>query len=269
MLGTASVVPVATEGFSPGDPAASISHMQSVAEMATSAISTWETGPAHPSLDGGVVDIWLADLPNVDEDLLACLSEDEVKRARGIVDPRKGARWARSRAVLKDLLGRYTELDASRLNMCTEPSGKLRLARPRPSCERPAPCLQFNLSHSGALALCAFSRDSSVGIDVERFGRRIDHVAIARRVLGVNASLMLRGLSPVDREREFLRLWVRWEAALKRDASTRVSSARLRVPPLSRTPPGWVSELEPRAGWHAAVAAASRPDRVRFWTWKR
>ena len=44
-----------------------------------------------------------------------------------------------------------------------------------------APHLQFNLSHSGAVALCAFSTRGSVGVDVEKIRPR--NPALPRRVL--------------------------------------------------------------------------------------
>jgi 4'-phosphopantetheinyl transferase len=77
------------------------------------------------------------------------------------------------------------------------------------------PRLAFNMSHSGELALYAFSAAGAVGVDVETSRRAIDEVAIAARTLGAADAERLQSLPPSARRREFLRLWTRYEAELK------------------------------------------------------
>lgn len=70
------------------------------------------------------------------------------------------ARWA-----LRDVLGRYLELEAAEIELHFGSRGKPMLAAPDPP-------LRFNLSHSGGLALVAISQEREVGVDVERLRER-------------------------------------------------------------------------------------------------
>ena len=81
-------------------------------------------------------------------------SEDEVHIWRVDLDA-VASRWA-----LREILGRYLGLPGPELRFETNRHGKPRLANPEVE-------LEFNLSHSGSLALVAVAR-REVGIDVER-----------------------------------------------------------------------------------------------------
>lgn len=71
------------------------------------------------------------------------------------------------------------------------------------------------MSHSGELALYAFSTAGAVGVDLETARRPIDEVAIAARLFREADAQRLQSLAPRARRREFLRLWTRYEAELK------------------------------------------------------
>jgi 4'-phosphopantetheinyl transferase len=76
--------------------------------------------------------------------------------------------------------------------------------------------LAFNVSHSGDLALYAFTSGRAVGVDVELIGRRRpDVLALAERAFGQEEAARLGRIAASMREHEFLRSWVRHEAALK------------------------------------------------------
>src|SRR5947209_10869618 len=74
---------------------------------------TWRPGPRHPRLAERVVHVWRADLTLASDELLDVLSTDEHARAERILSRRTAALWARSRGVLRSLLGRYLESDPS------------------------------------------------------------------------------------------------------------------------------------------------------------
>jgi 4'-phosphopantetheinyl transferase len=152
------------------------------------------------------------------------LSEAERERRRQIVSERDRRLWGRSRGVLRVLLARYLDAAPQQVPLALDANGKPCLGRAHGDrrAAGPAESLHFNLSHSGELALYAFSSSWPVGVDVE-LGRRVaedgarrDHVALARRVFGEREGRRLQALPPASREREFLRLWTRYEAALKR-----------------------------------------------------
>ncbi len=167
----------------------------------------WAAGPARPALGEETVHVWRADLERVDDRLLRSLSEQERARAAAFPRPGAGKLWAHSRALLRDLLGRYLGAAPPALGLEPDKTGRLTLAGPQP--------ISFNLSHSGPLALYAFASRAPVGVDVEVGARPVNERALARRLMGSAGETRLSGLTPEERRRELLREWVRREALLK------------------------------------------------------
>jgi 4'-phosphopantetheinyl transferase len=130
----------------------------------------------------------------------------EVWRA----DLRRGAAGGGARELLRGLLGSYLQRDPAELRFVLGPHGKPLLTG--------FAGVGFNLSHSGSLALFAFTAGELVGVDVEVLARRgapRDVLPVAARVFGGEVARGLEALEPHARQREFLRLWVRHEAVLK------------------------------------------------------
>lgn len=214
----------------------------------------WQPGPVRPHLAAGAVDVWCADA-DAAADPRALLSADERARANRFLRAEHGARWAAARAVLRALLGAYLGVDPRGLHFETGAHGKPQLAG--------GGRLRFNLSHSADLVLVAIADDREVGIDVELPRRAVDHVAIARRVLGdAEAGRLAAIADPRERERAFLRGWVRWEAVLK----CRGVGIGGEQDPLSGPNP-WVHELEIAPPAAAALAVEHGPCSVRCWRW--
>jgi phosphopantetheinyl transferase len=113
------------------------------------------------------------------------------------------------------------------------------------------------MSHSGPVALYAVAREAEVGVDVERPRRRLDAIAVAERAFGSASAIQLGRLEEAEREREFLRLWVRHEAQLKcRGVGLGgVESGK-------GDPACWTKEVEVGGRMAAAVAAARTPATV-------
>jgi 4'-phosphopantetheinyl transferase len=181
------------------------------------AARAWAHGPARAPLEPREVHVWRADLAVERADPLVFLSPHERERAGRILNPRKRELWMRSRALLRSLLARYLEIAPRELEFGANVRGK-------PVLVGAEPALHFSLSHSGQLALYAFASAGPVGVDVElvRGGARPRNaVAIAARAFGRDAAERLRALDANARELEFLRLWARREAELKRGAPSR------------------------------------------------
>jgi 4'-phosphopantetheinyl transferase len=174
--------------------------------MALSAKDVWAPGPSRPRLATGTVHVWRANVTKADASLADLLSADEHKRSERILDEHQRELWRRSRGLLRELLGRYLDLDPRSLRFIIGEYGKPELDRRR---------LPFNMSHSGELATYAFSDAGAVGVDVEVARRPVDEVAIAARMLGEGEAQRLKELDPTTRQREFLRAWARHEAELK------------------------------------------------------
>jgi 4'-phosphopantetheinyl transferase len=75
--------------------------------------------------------------------------------------------------------------------------------------------VNFNISHSGGIALLAFARRREVGVDVEQIRRDSDLQAIARRFFSANEQTQLARLTDDERVDAFFRCWTRKEAYIK------------------------------------------------------
>ena len=198
------------------------------------------------SLAPGAVDLWLADLDDAaGERLERLLRADERERAARILAPPTRRRWVTARGLLRRLLGEYLAADPRALELTTGAHGKPALARTQ---------LEFNLSHSGSLALYAFARANPVGVDIELADRR-NIGAIAER-LGAGAAGLV-GVSREQQQRELLRSWVRREALAK------CSGLGIRRSCAQSAPAAWVKQLELGDTAVGALAARQEPLELR------
>src|SRR4051794_3436441 len=86
----------------------------------------------------------------------SCLSTDEVVRAGRLHRLRDRELFTRGRAWLRWVLGRYLGLPPQDINFVSGEHGKPALAAPHA-------WLQFNLSHTGSLAMLSVTRADEVG----------------------------------------------------------------------------------------------------------
>ncbi len=216
--------------------------------------AVWTEPSSRPQLADNVVDVWRVDLAGTTDLVADLLSPDEQERAARFRQDVHRRRWTHARGVLRTLVGAYLGADPQTLRFAQGPYGK-------PEVE-PRSRLRFNVSHSDEVALFVFAFQRAVGIDVEIGNRPIDAETLARQVLGAEDSRRLKQLSPPDRQREFLRLWTRYEAELKcrglgigADRSGRDDE------------PVWISDLDvgPDAAAAVAVVGAGTPS-LRLWS---
>jgi 4'-phosphopantetheinyl transferase len=212
----------------------------------------WAPGPSRPRLDRGALHVWRADLAPPGNELQSLLSADEQERGERFRHSRDGQLWMCSRGVLRALLGRYLGVDPTGLRFTAGAHGK-------PALLGSQTC--FNLSHSGDLALYAFSDAGAVGVDVELPRRSIKEVALATRAFGQADAQHLSALDPADREREFLRLWTRREAELK-CAGSGIGGADS-----ARPGAAWTTELDVGPRSAGAVATRQPPASLHCWDW--
>jgi 4'-phosphopantetheinyl transferase len=207
----------------------------------------------------GVVDVWQADLARVEDRFGELLCAQEFARAARILPERKRVLWARSRGVLRALLGRYLDHDPRTLRFVLGPHGKPALLRDDTESVED---LRFNLSHSGSLALYAVTVGRAVGIDVEVPRRRVNELAVAERVLGAAQAQRLGGFDSQARARELLRAWVLHEAVVK------CRGVGLATPLESPHPVDlWTAELDVGPPAAAAVAVAGGPCELCCYLW--
>jgi 4'-phosphopantetheinyl transferase len=217
----------------------------------------WEPPPPDPLLAPGAVHVWRADLRHVPERLTELLCAEERERAEAFARERDGRLWARSRGLLRELLGRYLRIDGRSLRFAVGAHGK-------PALLEDPDLLSFNLSHSAATAVYAFSAAGPVGVDVELARHSVDVLALAARAFGRAEAVRLERMDPDRREQEFRRAWVRHEAALK-CLGTGIGAAPA-AEAGGRSP--WIAELEMGTRAAAAVALTAAPSELRCWEWR-
>jgi 4'-phosphopantetheinyl transferase len=165
-------------------------------------------------LPPGQVDIWLTSLASVGDELRLAyqplLSASERERwQRFLVE---GARLQHlvARALVRTSLSRYAEVPADAWQF--EPN---RYGRPYVSQPPAFRDLYFNLSHTDGLVVCAVSRSSDIGVDVENIQRDLDILALAPSVFAPTEVARVRQSPPDDRSDYFFSYWTLKEAYIK------------------------------------------------------
>lgn len=195
----------------------------------------------HAGLECEVVLARLDASPNELRALEACLSPDEVRRADRFFFQRHRRRYVVARARLRQLLGERLGLAPQEIALVYGANGKPRLADE---------AMRFSVSHSGEIALFAFSKAREVGVDIEAL-RPIDSAdAIAAHILSQRERRAYAAAR--DKVAAFLRFWTRKEA-LAKAIGDGLTIAPEKLDP-SRAP-GWrVHSFSPLRGFIAAVA---------------
>jgi len=163
------------------------------------------------------VHLWRVDLgdflvrePSFENSLQDILSADEKARASRFHFPRHRQFFAATRAMLRTILGNYVGSEPGSLVFDYGEKGKPRL-RQNSSGKR----IEFNVSHSGEVALLAFAQKRILGVDVEQIRDERDHEGIARRFFSEYEQEQLARLKPEERQHAFFRCWSRKEAFIK------------------------------------------------------
>jgi 4'-phosphopantetheinyl transferase len=206
--------------------------------------------------------------------LRATLSTDEQGRAARYYFLRDQQRFIVARGSLRAILSMYLPLEANRVRFRYSPHGKPELDTAVGSARDK---LQFNMTHSEELALCAISCARRVGIDVERIRSGFASSRLAEGFFAPREVAALRSLPPPDQERVFFTCWTRKEAYLKARGeglimpldAFEVSLLPEAAPALLRTPadPAEVTrwslfELDVGPGYSASLAVDGRVSRL-------
>jgi 4'-phosphopantetheinyl transferase len=140
------------------------------------------------------------------ETLFALLDSEERQRAGRFRFEVSRDAFIASHGWLRAVLGRYLNADPRSIEFTFGNRGKPALQ---------GTPLQFNLSHSGAIAACAVARSEEVGIDIEKLRPMSDLERVARRFFHPEESRKLLALREEDRAPAFFRCWTRKEAYIK------------------------------------------------------
>lgn len=140
----------------------------------------------------------------------AVLAGDEVDRARRYKFARDQRRFVAARSFLRRTLAEYLSLSPLELSFAYGAFGKPRLS-PRADHAR----VEFNLSHSGDIAILAITRGPAVGVDVEQVIQVSDLQEMARRFFSAYENAALNKIPSDARHFAFYCCWTRKEAFLK------------------------------------------------------
>ena len=147
--------------------------------------------------------------PPILERLRATLSADERARADRFVFDEHRHRFIVARAMLRDVLGRYLQVQPADVRFYYGPHG-------RPELTGVPSSLRFNLSHSRDLALLAVADRIDVGIDVEAIRADFATLEIAARFFSRHEIAALQRLDAEGAQVDaFFSCWTRKEAYIK------------------------------------------------------
>ncbi len=169
----------------------------------------WMKPEAQPVVGAGELHIWQVKLARTEGELSTLaelLSVDERERAARFHFDRDRQHFIAGRGILRSILARYLCQPAESLTFAYGSRGKPALAGGQ---------VQFNLAHSGGVAVIAVARRSAVGIDVEQ-------IRVVPRWEGVTNSFFsaaerkaISSLPSIDRLYGFFTCWTQKEAYLK------------------------------------------------------
>jgi 4'-phosphopantetheinyl transferase len=156
------------------------------------------------------VQVWGVWLSGSDASLAhyrSMLSPKELQRADRFRFEHLRHSYIRSRGSLRLLLSHYLGCPPNEIQLICRPKGKPIL--------RDSSQIDFNASHSGQMALYAFTVGCELGIDVEQLRKLDDAESIAARFFSTAEASELLSLTPEQRGPAFFRCWTRKEAYVK------------------------------------------------------
>jgi 4'-phosphopantetheinyl transferase len=164
-----------------------------VAELASDEVHIW-------GVNLEVTEFWISQLEGT-------LSVEEKERAGRFYFERDRRAFTVGRGLLRTFLGCYLGKDPTKIEFEYNRYGKPLLSA--------GDGIQFNVSHSGNIALLAFVRDRGIGVDVEYKRPEADYIKIAERVFSSEELAELASLPGGRRQEAFFNGWSRKEAYIK------------------------------------------------------
>lgn len=221
----------------------------------------WSHPPEQCPLSDDEVHVWVAALeatPNFDE-FPGVLSLDEQHKADRFYFARDKQSYVAGRGLLREILGSYTGTPPARLKFDYGKNGKPSLATGPEEGK-----VNFNLSHSGGLVLIAVAQNRELGIDLEQLRPFPEMESVAARCFSHGEQVALQHLEFPHKEENFFRYWTRKEAQLKCSGKGISEQAEFIAPHFD----GFLQELEPAAGYLAALAVRGKPFALKLWQWQ-
>jgi len=230
----------------------------------------WLPAPTDLNLLPDEIHVWRIKLNQPEpqlQNLRNTLSSDEITRAERFHFPQHQQRFIAGRGILRSILSRYLGIKPSEIQFNYQQRGKPVLA------EKFAKSgLEFNLSHSQELGLCAVNCQREIGVDLEYIRPVSDLEALAKRFFLPREYEMLRSLASNQQQEAFFRYWTCKEAYLKAtgDGLSQLEEVEVFLTPTApaklQISQDWsLFELVPANNYVAAVAIANSGWDLKCW----
>ncbi len=246
------------------------------------AIPSWYPPPKTLTFGSDEVHVWCASLdlttPQL-QGLEQTLSAEELERAKRYYFQKDREHFIAARGLLRDILGRYLQIEPNQIRFCYGAYGK-----PELSGEDGWEALCFNVSYSHGLALYAITHGREIGVDLECIRPVQEAEQIAERFFSARENAVFRALPAHEKLQAFFNCWTRKEAYIKAigDGLSRpldqfdVSlapgepAALLRTNGDHREASRWsLHKLDPGPGYVAALAVEGDGWQLKCWRWAK
>lgn len=152
------------------------------------------------------IDLWqfslVHELKNADQ----LLNSEECARAERFYFSKHKRRFSTARAAVRIILARYLNMTPERLEFTYSDHGKPAVVNTTK--------LQFNLSHTGDLALLAVGKGFPMGVDIEKYSSR-PYEGIAKSLFSEQEFAEFMKVPPALKPAIFFHVWAQKEAFIK------------------------------------------------------
>lgn len=162
------------------------------------------------TLSADEVHLWHAALDDqAADDFRPLLAADEIARADRFHFAKDRNHYMVARGFLRKLLAAYLGIGPTELRFVYAEKGKPSLEASQRS------ALKFNLAHSQARAIYAFSLGRELGVDLEFIREDLESERIAERFFSLRETEELKTVPAELRKQAFFNCWTRKEAYIK------------------------------------------------------
>lgn len=166
-------------------------------------------------LTAGRIDLWSvltdqAASPDLLDRYRELLSPDERQQERRLRLDRVKHEFLVTRALVRTVLSGYLEMPPEAIVFTRSNRGK-----PAVASRVNARSVQFNLSHTRGLVVCAVTTGCEIGVDAEPLDRRSSCLELAARFFAPTEFAAIRATRVEEQQRMFLRFWTLKEAFIK------------------------------------------------------
>ncbi|HET8842449.1 MAG TPA: 4'-phosphopantetheinyl transferase superfamily protein [Ktedonobacteraceae bacterium] len=240
----------------------------------------WPIPSTFPLLAENEVHVWRMKLEKLTDKISffrRFLTDSEQEKAGRFYFEKDRQLWTAAHGLLRILLGQYLNADPLSIRFVTNDYGKPSLAQPAAEQN-----LHFNLSHSGGMALLAFTYGREVGVDVEQRRSDVEYENLSAHYFSSYECDVLRSLPLEVQEEAFFACWSRKEAYIKargKGLSIVLDQFDVSLAPgeparllasreAPEAPDRWsLREILPGPGYAGALVTEGFDWQVRCWQW--